>query len=266
MQKIKYSFIFQNLDLFNKTILDAATGAGRATRRWAEEIDKLNTGSRIISVDKYDIPGENEKEWKNSIIQTLGECKKYVRLKKGDIFNLNFIKNNSIDIINCDNTIVFLNKRPLKLMKALKEFKRVLRPGGILIIVSEDPYVDVDFDSQDETQWKRWNLSKAIYNLNGKTWSTEPKLKEVMDSLKILNFEKEDSMKIDPIKNDKNYKEIIREWKRIMDIEVDKIEFSENLKNSLKNEINRIHDRVSKEQYLMTFSYWILKARLKEKS
>ena len=263
MPKNKYSFIFNNLNLKNKTILDAATGAGRATSRWAQQIAKEGGTSRLISVDKFDIPGENEKEWINSIQNSLGKNRKYVEIKKGDIFNLDFLDDNSIDIINCDNTIVFLNKKPLQLMKALKEFKRILKPEGTLIIVSEDTFNEVT--GENKTQWKRWNLSKAIYNLNGKTWSTEPKIEDVMDALKIIGFEKSDSLKLKPFKNTENYKTIIKEWKQIMSIEVEKTPFSHNLKSNLKREINDIYEKVLKEKYLMTFSYWILKAVLKGK-
>ncbi len=263
MPKNKFSFIFNNLNLKNKTILDAATGAGRATYRWAEQIDKQGGHSRIISVDKFDLPGENEKEWISSIKQSLGEYEKYVDIKKGDIFNLHFLADNSIDIINCDNTIVFLNKEPLQIMNALKEFKRILKPEGILVIVSEDTFDDLT--EKNQTQWKRWNLSKAIYNLNGKTWSTEPKIKNVMDALNIIGFKKQDSLRLNAIKNTSNYKTIVKEWKKIMNIEIQKIPFSHNFKTNLKEEVKKIYEKVLKEKYIMTFSYWILKAVLKDR-
>ena len=155
-----YDWVLRDLNLKDKVVLDAAVGAGWATRFWAEKIHEQGGTSKIISIDN-DFPGG----WKEKIMTRLGEYGKYVQLKEADIFDLPF-DNESIDIVNCDDTIVFLDPTPLKLLIALNEFRRVLKPSGELIITSEIP---VDLSPENEGQWRRWNLAKAIYDLKGET-------------------------------------------------------------------------------------------------
>lgn len=173
-----HDFVLKDLNLKNKIILDAAVGAGESTYFWAERIHEQGGTSKIISIDN-DLP----EVWIKKIKKRLGDYKKYVELKEADIFNLNFLESESIDIINCDDTIVFLNSKPLKLLRALKEFERVLKNDGILIITSEIPIED-----ENEGQWKRWNLAKAISDLKGEIWSSEPLPDEVKFALKLLGF------------------------------------------------------------------------------
>ena len=144
-----YDFVLEDLDLKNKLILDAAVGAGVATCFWAKRIYEQGGTSKIISIDN-DLPGV----WKEKIQIRLGEYGKYVELKEADIFDLSFLEDESVDIVNCDDTIVFLNPKPLRLLLALKEFERVLKPGGYLIISSEIPIEDLN-DPENEGQWRR---------------------------------------------------------------------------------------------------------------
>ena len=108
------NFVFKGLDVKNKTILDAAVGAGKSTYFWAKRLHEKGGNSKIISVDN-DLP----RIWRKKIEERLGNYMQYVELREGDIFNLNFINDNSIDIINCDDTIIFLNKKPMQLLHAL---------------------------------------------------------------------------------------------------------------------------------------------------
>jgi len=106
-----YDFVLEDLDLRNKLILDAAVGAGKATYFWAKRIYEQGGTSKIVSIDN-DLP----EVWKEKIETRLGEYGKYVELKEADIFDLNFLEDESVDIVNCDDTIVFLNPKPLRLL------------------------------------------------------------------------------------------------------------------------------------------------------
>ena len=250
-------YAMEGLDLQNKTVLDAALGAGYATFLWAKKIDEEGGTSRIISVDTFDIPGENEEEWKNEIEERLGGLNKYVEMKKSDIFNLDFLEDDSVDIINCDDTLVFLNPRPLKVLAAFKEFKRVLKKGGFLVIVSEIP---VEKTHENEGQWKRWNLAKAIYELKGETWSVEPYPDEVKSALKLLNFEVFGE-KIFPSKKDFEWQACMDEWKEIMLKEIESLEYKSSLKSALEEEVYNIYEKVRTDRYLTQPPMYVLKSR-----
>ena len=129
-----YDLVLEDSDLRNKIILDAAVGVGKSTYFWAKKVDEQGGTSKIISIDK-----SLSNECREKIKRHLGEYSKYVQLREADIFDLTFFEDGSIDIINCDNTIIFLNSKPLRLLSALKEFHRVLKLSGDLIITSEIP-------------------------------------------------------------------------------------------------------------------------------
>ncbi|MCD5384198.1 class I SAM-dependent methyltransferase [candidate division WOR-3 bacterium] len=251
-----YDFILEGLDLRNKIILDAAVGSGECTYFWAERIDKQGGNSKIIAID-IDLP----RIWKEKIKEGLGEYSKYVEFREADIFNLSFLEDESVDIVNCDDTVVFLNPKPLKLLLALKEVKRVLKPSGYLIITSEIPIGSFD-NPEDEGQWRRWNLAKAIYDLKGKTWASEPLPEELKFVLQVMGF-KVYAEKIFP--TDRNFEYIKRggleEWKEIMLKDVEELPWSNHLKDVLRKEIDVTYNKIMKDGYLMNPAIFVLKCR-----
>ncbi len=258
MDKI-HEFILSDLDLQHKHILDAATGAGKSLSIWAERVHEGGGTSEIISVDTFDIPGENEEEWKEEVRKNLGAYAQYVELQKADIFNLDFLENESINIINCHDTIIFLNPRPLKLLSALKEFKRVLKQRGQLIITSETP---VKRTPENEGQWRRWNFAKAVYRLKGETWSTEPLLEEVKTTVELLGFNVYDERVFSERKIEK-YGETMDEWERIMSEDIEELEWSKELKEALRDEVDRISWKVGEDGYLTYPRHYVLKCKKK---
>mgnify|MGYP001027203593 CR=1 FL=1 len=251
-----YNFVLEGLDLRNKLILDAAVGAGEATYFWAKRVHQQGGASKIISIDN-----DLSDEWKKKIREHLGEYNKYVRVKKADIFDLNFLENGSIDIINCDDTIVFLNPKPLKLLSALKEFHRVLKASGDLIITSEAP-IENFANPENEGQWRRWNLAKAIYDLKGKTWSSEPLPNEVKSALEPIGF-KVYAEKAFPEKKNFKYQECMKEWKEIMLKDVEELPWNNHLKDVLRKEIDETYNKVMKDEYLVNPSLYVLKCKKK---
>ena len=123
-------YIFEDLDLRDRIVLDAATGVGHATRRWAHHMASAGRGGKLISVD-IDQPTDLI-ERIEADLAGLDLC---LQVVEADIFNLHMIDDGTVDIVSCDDTVVFLNPRPLKLLSAFEEFHRVLGSGGELIIV-----------------------------------------------------------------------------------------------------------------------------------
>ncbi len=252
-----HDFVLDGLDLRNKVILDAAVGAGISTYFWAKAVHEQGGTSKIICVDN-DLP----QIWIDRIKKRLGEYSRYIELKEADIFDLHFIKDESIDIVNCDDTIVFLNPRPLKLLSALKEFERVLKPGGHLIITSEIPVEGLE-NPDNEGQWKRWNLSKAIYDLKGETWSSEPLPEELKFALNLLGFDVY-AEKIFPSAKNFHHKEVMDEWRELMLNDIKEIPWDEELKDALIEEVNRVYDKVLSDGFLMNPAIYVLKCRKRE--
>jgi len=248
-----YDFVFEDLDLRNKLILDAAVGAGKATYFWAKVVHEQGGMSKIISIDN-DLP----EVWKEKIKTRLGEYGKYVELKEADTFDLSFLEDESVDIVNCDDTIVFLNPKPLRLLLALKEFERVLKPGGYLIISSEIPIEDLN-DPENEGQWRRWNLAKAIYCLKGENWSSEPWPEEVKFAFKLIGFAVY-AEKTFPERKNLKYQDCMKEWKEVMLKNIEKIPWDSS-KDALIKNVNEVYEKVTKDGYLMNPALYVLKCR-----
>lgn len=245
-----YDWIFKDLQLDGKIVLDAATGAGEATAAWAKYIHEHRFNARIVSVDN-----ELPQEWVQRLRTKFGPLNSYIELHQADIYNLAFMEDGSVDIINCDDTIVFLNPRPLKLLAAVKEFKRVLKPGGTLIIVSEFP---PDNTPQAEGNWRRWNLAKAIWALNGETWSTEPFPQEVQAALELLGF-KAFVLNRFPCRPLADYQTVIHEWEEVMEAKICTIPWP-GLRQALRKQVQAVIDRIHGDGYLLTPERFVLKS------
>ena len=236
-------FLFRDLPLDGKVILDAAVGAGGNTRRWAERIHVLGSGARIVGVDLV-LP----KEAQSALFDRLGELSRYVSLRETDIRDLSFLEDDSIDIVTCDQTLIFLETTPLRSLKALSEFRRVLRPDGWLFLTSETP---VEFSPETEGQWRRWNLSKAIRALQGETWASEPRLEETKEALRLLGFEIVDEMVIPP-ERDTRFVPCIDEWREVMSSLIEELSWGARLRDCLREQCDLTYEKIRRDGYLST--------------
>jgi len=98
----------------DKSILDAGCGYGRLIKNFAMFTEK------IVGIDIS--------------TEMLKEAKKYLgfysKLYKGSITNLPF-QDKSFNIVICDRVLMHLTELDMKI--ALEEFKRVLKPNGIIL-------------------------------------------------------------------------------------------------------------------------------------
>ena len=242
-------YALENLSLRGKTVLDAATGVGGATEIWARRMDQQGGDGQIISIDI-----EQPEEIVARIKHRLGELRKYVEFREDDIFELATIKTESIDIINSDNTIVFLNPRPLRLLAALRKFHLVLKPGGKLIITSELP---IDKEKQHMGQWKRWNLAKAVRALKGEVWSSEPHPQQVSDALEAVGFDVLGHRTV-PTRKEEDYTKIMDEWELLMRAEIEEIPWPQ-LKKPLQQSVVQVREKVEEDGYLSVPPQYVVK-------
>ncbi len=241
--------IFAGLDLRGKVILDAATGAGGSTEVWARRLDAAGGGGRIISVD-IDQPAHIVA----GLTERLGSLSELVEIREADIFALEFLADGSVDIVNCDDTIIFLNDPPLRLLSALREFHRVLKPGGQLIITSELP---VEREQEHMGQWRRWNLAKAVWALKGELWSSEPGPEEVVLALETVGFAITGQKRF-PTKKIEDYEPAMREWEEVMLAAIDELPWPE-LKESLRSSIAVVRKKVHDDGYLSVPPMYVIK-------
>ncbi len=232
-------FVYTSTDFEDKRVLDAATGVGGATVRLAERLAE-DGGKEILSVDI-----DQEQDTVESIREDLDEKASFVTFIEDDIHSLKKVESKSIDIVLCDDTIIFLNRPPLAVLRAIKAFHRVLREGGELIIVSELPDTP---DASHTGEWRRWHLAKALFELRGETFaeSIPPEtLKEALSCSGFIVKGEETS----PGWMNTDYEHIIEEWEAIMHHEITLLPFEE-LKRPFREAVDRVKIQVEEDGYL----------------
>jgi SAM-dependent methyltransferase len=111
-----------------RTILEAGCGRGQLT---IPLLGKLPASARMIAVDSSKGPYAG---WLNELAATLHRrrLEHRVRAVDSDVRHLDDVSYESVDVIVSNELLCDLPRRP-QLQKALGEFCRVLRPGGIMV-------------------------------------------------------------------------------------------------------------------------------------
>lgn len=148
-------FMLRGINLQDLVVMDAGTGAANTTFWLAQKLT-IAGGRGIISLD-------HDPETFPAAKKKLGGLAKSVDFIVADLTCIP-IKNGSIDLIVSHATICAINNRPLKAVKALSEFFRVVKQGGWLLIDDEYPLPKAS-TPKEEVQVKRWQTYKALAEL-----------------------------------------------------------------------------------------------------
>lgn len=193
--------IIKEEKLKDKIILDISKEDGSTALLLAEHTDSLGGRGKIISVNEAP---RNKKEFSKK----LGGLKKFVEVKTTSPEKLDFIKNKSIDFIFSFETIHILNANICRLRNSLKEFRRILKPTGKLMVINEYPLTKIKKDA-DIVQATRTNLNKSVVVLTGEILQPEILPEDLIKVLKELGYSKISRKKI---KRRELNMEIMNEW------------------------------------------------------
>ncbi|RQD69752.1 MAG: class I SAM-dependent methyltransferase [Tindallia sp. MSAO_Bac2] len=173
-------YLWEGLNLDGKTVLEGGTSWGNTTGRIAEKVREFNWKTKLISVDIDDSHFDEIKE-------KLSEDFTELNLRKGDLSKLDFVEDNSIDVVICNYTLSSVNQFPLRAIQALKEFYRVLKPAGQLIIMEEIPLWAVEH--RDYPYWsQRLRVIKSISVLKAMAHFNEIHPIDLEEALKINGY------------------------------------------------------------------------------
>lgn len=112
--------------------MDAGTGAGNATLMLARKIAEAGGKGKVVSVDI-------DPETFLDVKKRLGELARFVEFIEADLTHMPQFEGETFDLVVCTATLCALNDRPLKALRGLTAFHRVLKKGGRLIISEECP-------------------------------------------------------------------------------------------------------------------------------
>jgi len=221
-----HDFMLEGKNLQNLVVMDAGTDAANTTFWLAQKL-KVAGGSRIISID-------HDQEIFPDAKKKLGELTKPVDFVTADLTCIP-IKNGSIELIVCHATMCAINDRPLKAVKALSEFFRVIKKGGWLLIDEEYPLPKV-LTPKEEVQVKRWQTYKALAELVEGDHYTEIYPEELEFTAKFAGFKDIEwkSFEGGPLSE-----EVMNEWSEAMSKMLNEID-DEDLKAAFRKIVERI--------------------------
>lgn len=240
--------IIKEIKLKNKTILDLASEHAEATCILADQINEAGLAGRIISINKYSAG-------KKELLKKLGKLKKIVDIKTRDPEKLSFLNNKSIDIIFSYKTISDISRNAFVLYNALKEFSRILKTGGKLIIINEYPLTKIKKD-HDIVYASRTNLQKAISLLIGEIAPQEIYPQDLMDALKEIGFK--NTKQINVKRKEINIEDMNEWYEKILK----KLSYISNdrLRDAFLGEVENIK-RLFYHKGGLTTSYYIVEAQ-----
>lgn len=170
---------FNELNLTNKIVLEVGTGRGGTTVELAKILKNFK-GAKLITTDLYD--GNFE-----SVRDLLIEYSVDVEFIKTDGCELQGIEENSIDVVVCNYTLCAINSKSGSEVLALKKFKEVLKPKGLLYIGEEYP-IDTVTTPMEEVWARKWQLLRASNMLLGELPFNEIAPEVLEKQLEILGF------------------------------------------------------------------------------
>ena len=174
------TFLWEDINLNEKVVLEGGTSWGNTTSLIADKVKVNQWKTKLISVD---IDDSHFDEIQGRLAGYFEEFS----LQKGDLSNLHFIPSESIDFVICNYTLSSVNQFPLRAVKALKEFYRVLKPKGTLIITEEMPIWSVD--NEDYGYWsKRLRIIKSISVLKAMAHFNEMHPQDLEEALRLVGF------------------------------------------------------------------------------
>jgi SAM-dependent methyltransferase len=239
--------MLKGIDLRGLVIMDAATGAANTTCWLASKLEQAGTG-RIISVD-------NDPEVFPDSKKKLGELVGPVEFVEADLTNMPQIKDESVDLIVCHATMCAVNDRPLKAVKALSEFYRILKKGGWLVIDDEYPLSKAS-KPEEQVQVMRWQTYKAVAELVDGEHYTEIFPEELEFAARLVGFK---DFELQRFEGGVPSREVMEEWREIMPELIAKIG-DEDLKAAFSKTIEKVW-----QEFLVkkgTFpDYYVMRAR-----
>jgi len=205
--------LLDSIDLSDATIMDAGTGAGNTTLLLATRLAEAGGKGKIISVDIDPVifPAVREK---------LGELARFVEFVEADLTSMPQFKAESFDLVVSTGTLCALNNRPLKALRGLAEFHRVLKKGGRLVISEEYPLPRAT-KPEEEVQVMHWQLYKSVAELvEGEHW-TEIYPEELEFAASLVGFREIEWSRFEgaPLR-----KVAMEEWKEVMPKLMNRIE------------------------------------------
>ncbi|MGC1119725.1 MAG: methyltransferase domain-containing protein [Candidatus Methanofastidiosia archaeon] len=170
--------LFQKLDNNDLRVLDAATGAGVTTLEIARR-----TNGTVISVD-IDPADSAVKRIEDANLSSK------VEFVKGNLARMDFLHNDSIDAIVSHSTVSSIPaETPFRVLQVFKEFFRVLKPDGILLIIDYYPLESAAVKNKaDEIAQDAWRTYKAVAELVGDHHHEELPPEWVCEILKDIGF------------------------------------------------------------------------------
>ena len=206
-------YLLEGIIFSDITVLDAATGAGNTTLKLARKMAEANGKGKIVSVDI-------DPETFPDVKKELCELARFVEFVEADLTCMPRIESESFDLVVCTATMCALNDRPLKALRGLQEFYRVLKKGGRLVISEEYPLPKAT-KPEEEVQVMRWQMYKSVSQLIGEDTWTEIFLEELELAASLVGFKNIEWRRFEggPLS-----KVTMEEWREVMPPLVNKIE------------------------------------------
>jgi len=236
-------YLLDGIDFSDITILDAATGAGNTTLKLARKMAETGGKGKIISVDI-------DPETFPDVKKKLGDLVKFVEFINADLTCMPQTESESFDLIVCTATLCALNDRPLKALRGLAEFYRVLKKGGHLRIAEEYPLPKAT-RPEEEVQVTRWQTYKSVAELIGEGHYTEIYPEELEFAFSLIGFKEIEWRRFEgsPLK-----KVTMEEWKEVMPPMVNQIK-DEQTRKAFLDLVSKIYKKFGEKESVDTPGY-----------